>query len=76
MGQAMCDRAPEGWLCRRGAGHEGPCAAVFIARRSANVPTEPVCGDPIPACYDSEGLSDAVCELPPGHDGPHRVEWT
>ncbi|MBM0257370.1 hypothetical protein [Micromonospora sp. 4G55] len=22
-----CDRAPEGWTCSRGYGHEGPCAA-------------------------------------------------
>jgi hypothetical protein len=23
-----CDKAPKGWNCTRGIGHDGPCAAV------------------------------------------------
>ena len=27
-GTMLCKKAPEGWLCNRGEGHEGPCAAM------------------------------------------------
>lgn len=26
--QTMCTVPPAGWVCTRGAGHDGPCAAV------------------------------------------------
>jgi hypothetical protein len=26
----VCNQAPSGWCCTRGAGHEGPCAAVEL----------------------------------------------
>lgn len=28
--QTTCTRAPAGWRCTRGAGHDGPCAALPV----------------------------------------------
>lgn len=49
-----CTRAPEGWICTRDAGHDGPCAALFDAEEHQGL-----------IGYDKNG--DAVFgTIPPG----------
>jgi hypothetical protein len=70
----QCDRAPEGWACRREAGHDGPCAAELV--RASSVPTEG--REQCPAAHpsiDTYPDGAARCELEAGHAGPHRIEW-
>jgi hypothetical protein len=56
----LCNRPPEGWYCTRGAGHEGPCAAVRVSRKRAII-SDAV--DEIAGLYDG-----------PPHGGYEKVE--
>lgn len=56
---ARCDVPPEGWMCSREKGHEGPCAASPISDRQANFfGVAP--GAPQPDYVNLEGLRESL----------------
>jgi len=79
-----CDVPPQGWICTRQAGHDGPCAAIednngheLVSRAMSRLaeqdaaPVEPVKQEPV--AWMLEGSNCVEFEYRDYHDGD---EWT
>ncbi len=65
MATKLCHVPPEGWVCSREAGHEGPCAAYEIAPEF--IPRQP--------CVEALHEMSTVAGILRVQSDPRIIEW-